>query len=138
VVLYHSYFTFLSCLHQLCTTHARRDTARIIKDLPAKAKKDKFFLGYMEKIRERFCTLFKEDDIGKIHSRIGQIKKELKLFYSKDRRKWAEPMLGFIERNSKHLFFYKKLPEKEIDNTNNAAEIVFSLFKPQYKTMKEF
>lgn len=47
-------------------------------------------------------------------------------------------MLGFIERNSKNLFFYKKLPGKKIDNTNNAAEIVFSLFKPQYKIMKQF
>lgn len=33
--------------------------------------------------------------------------------------------LNFIERNSKGLFLYKKLPEKKIDNTNNAAEIVF-------------
>ncbi len=47
-------------------------------------------------------------------------------------------MLGFIEKNSKDLFLYKKLPERGIDNTNNAAEIVFSLFKPQYKVMKQF
>jgi len=47
-------------------------------------------------------------------------------------------MLNFIQRNSKNLFLYKRFPEKKIDNTNNAAEIVFSLFKPQYKVMKQF
>jgi len=129
---------FKTCLHQLCTNHARRDIARIIKDLPAEAKKDKFFLNYMVRIEERFCALFKEDNMGRIYSQIGQIKRELKLFYTKERRKWAEPMLKFIERNSKNLFLYKKLPEKGIDNTNNAAEIIFSLFKPQYKIMKQF
>jgi len=44
----------------------------------------------------------------------------------------------FIKRNSKGLFLYERLPEKEIEHTNNAAEIIFSLFKPQYKVMKEF
>jgi len=38
----------------------------------------------------------------------------------------------------KSLFLYKRLPEKEIEHTNNVAEIIFSLFKPQYKVMKEF
>jgi len=47
-------------------------------------------------------------------------------------------MLDFIERNSKGLFLYKRFPEKEIEDTNNAAEMIFSLFKPQYKIMKEF
>jgi len=47
-------------------------------------------------------------------------------------------MLDFIQRNSKGLFLYKKLPEKEIEHTNNGAEIIFSLFNPQYKVMKEF
>ena len=47
-------------------------------------------------------------------------------------------MLKFIERNSNNLFLYKRFPERKIDNTNNAAGIVFSLFKPQYKIMKEF
>jgi len=36
------------------------------------------------------------------------------------------------------LFLYKRLPKKKIEHTNNAAEIIFSLFKPQYKVMKEF
>ena len=129
---------FKACLHQLCIIHGRRGIARSVKDLPADAKKDKFFSEYMVRIKKRFYSLFEEDNIGNISSQIGQIKKELKLFYSKDRKKWAEPMLKFIERNSKNLFLYKKLPEKGIDNTNNAAEIVFSLFKPQYKIMKQF
>jgi len=47
-------------------------------------------------------------------------------------------MLSFIERNSKSLFLYKKFLEKEVEYTNNVAEIVFSLFKPQYKVMKQF
>jgi len=47
-------------------------------------------------------------------------------------------MLSFIERNSKGLFLYKRFPEKEIEHTNNAAEIIFSLFKPQCKVMKQF
>jgi len=47
-------------------------------------------------------------------------------------------MLDFIERNSKGLFLYKRLPEKVMERTNNAAEIIFSLFKPRYKVMKEF
>lgn len=53
-------------------------------------------------------------------------------------REGACPCLNFIERSSKGLFLYKKLSEKEIEHTNNAAEIIFSLFKPQYKVMKEF
>jgi len=47
---------FKTCLHQLCTTHTRRDIARIIKDLPAEAKKDKFFLNYMVRIKERIIS----------------------------------------------------------------------------------
>jgi len=43
---------FKTCLHQLCTNHARRDIARIIKDFPAEAKKDKFFLNYMVRIKK--------------------------------------------------------------------------------------
>jgi hypothetical protein len=31
------------------------------------------------------------------------------------------------KRNSKGLFLYKRLPEKKIEHTNNAAEIIFSL-----------
>lgn len=44
----------------------------------------------------------------------------------------------FIERNSRSLFLYKRLPKEEIGHTNNAAEIIFSLFKRQYRMMKEF
>jgi hypothetical protein len=36
---------------------------------------------------------------------------------------------GFIKRNSKGLFLYKRFPEEEIEHTNNAAEIIFSLFQ---------
>jgi len=42
------------------------------------------------------------------------------------------------ERNSKDVFLYKWLPEKIVEHTNNAAEIIFSLFSSQYKAMKEF
>jgi len=119
---------FKTYLYQLCTNHARRGIARIIKDLPAEAKKDKFFSEYMVRIKKRFCLLFEEDNIGKINSEIGQIKKELKLFYSEDRRKWAKPMQNFIQRNSKNLFLYKKLPEKRIDNTNNASLRLYLVF----------
>ena len=129
---------FSSCLHQLCTNHARRIISRIIKNLPLEAKKGKFFYNYMERIKKRFNALYSLDDIGKINSSIGQMKRELKLFYTKERREWAEPMLSFIERNSRGLFLYKRFPNKKIEHTNNAAEIIFSLFKPQYKVMKEF
>jgi len=92
----------------------------------------------MVRIKKRFNALYELEDAGEINSSIGQIKRELKLFYTQERRKWAHPMLDFIEKNSKGLFLYKRLPEKEIEHTNNAAEIIFSLFKPQYKVMKEF
>ncbi len=113
-------------LHQLCTIHGRRAIARIIRNLPLEAKKD------------RFNTLYDLEDVGKVDSCIGQIKREFKLFYSKKYRKWAQSMLDFIERNSKGLFPYKRFPEKEIEDTNNDAEMIFSLFKPQYKIMKQF
>jgi len=129
---------FSGCLHQLCTNHARRIIARIIRDLPLKTKKDKFFYSYMMRIKKRFNSLYELEGAGEINSQIGQIKRELKLFYTRERREWASPCLDFIERNSKGLFLYKRLPEKEIEHTNNAAETIFSLFKPQYKVMKEF
>jgi len=66
------------------------------------------------------------------------MRRELKLFYTRERREWAEPMLSFIERNSRGLFLYKRLPNEKIEHTKGAAEIIFSLFKPQYKMMKEF
>ena len=120
------------------TNHARRIITRIIRDLPLKAKKDKFFHNYMLRIKKRFNALYSLDDIGEINSQIGGMRRELKLFCTEERRKWAHSMLDFIKRNSKGLFLYKRLPEKEIEHTNNAAEIIFSLFKPQYKVMKEF
>lgn len=45
-------------------------------------------------------------------------------------------MLDFIKARWYNLFLYKKYPEEEIENTNNGAEIIFSLFKPSYKIMK--
>ena len=39
------------------TNHARRIISRIIRDLPLKAKKDKFFYNYMERIKKRFSCL---------------------------------------------------------------------------------
>jgi len=51
---------FKTCLHQLYINHARRDMARIIKNLPAEAKKDKLFLEYMVKIKERFVLYLKK------------------------------------------------------------------------------
>lgn len=43
-----------------------------------------------------------------------------------------------MSRNSKGLFLYKRLPDEEIEHSNDAVEIIFSFFKPQYKVMKEF
>ena len=119
---------FKTYLYQLCTNHARRDITKIFRNLPTEAKKDKFFLKYMVKISMRFCALFKENNIGRINSHIGQIKRELKLFYTEEKRKWAEPVLKFIERNSNNLFLYKKLPEKRIDSTNNASLRLYLVF----------
>lgn len=47
-------------------------------------------------------------------------------------------MLDFIERNSRGLFLYKRFPEKMIEYTNNAAEVIFSVFKLSHKVMKGF
>ena len=101
---------FKTYLYQLCTNHARRDITRIIRDLPTEAKKDKFFLKYMVKIRMRFCALFKENNIGRINSHIGQIKRELKLFYTEEKRKWAEPVLKFTQEKLKESFPLQKAP----------------------------
>ena len=92
----------------------------------------------MLRIKKRFNALYSLQDVGEINSSIAQMKRELKLFYTQERREWASPCLSFIERNSRGLFLYKRLPKKKIEHTNNAAEIIFSLFKPQYKVMKEF
>jgi len=129
---------FSACLHQLCTNHARRIISRIIKNLPSEAKKDKFFYNYMLRIKKRFNALYSLQAVEELNSSTAQIKRELKLFYIQERREWAQPMLSFIERNSRGLFLYKRLPKEKIEHTNNAAEIIFSLFKPQYKVMKEF
>jgi len=120
---------FSACLHQLCTNHARRIIAGIIRDLPSEAKKDKFFYSYMERIKKRFNALYSLDDIGKINSFIGQMKKELKLFYTKKQREWASPCLSVVERNSRDLFLYKRLPKEKIEHAKGAAEIIFSLKK---------
>jgi len=96
-------------------------SGRIIRDLPLKAKKDRFFYSYMVRIKKRFNALYSLDDIGEVNSSIGGMRRELKLFYTEERREWASPYLDFIERNSKGLFLYKRLPEKEIEYTNNAA-----------------
>jgi len=69
-----------------------------------KAKKDRFFYSYMVRIKKRFNALYELEDVGEINSSIGQIKRELKLFYTQERRKWAHPMLDFIEKNSKRPF----------------------------------
>jgi len=87
---------FSSCLHQLCTNHARCIIARITKNLAPEAKKDKFFCNYMVRIKKRFNSLYEYKSAGEINSSIGQIKRELKLFYTEDKRKWAQPMLSFI------------------------------------------
>jgi hypothetical protein len=92
----------------------------------------------MVRIKNRFNALYSLDDIGKIKSQIGGMRGELKLFYTQERREWTHPNLDFIKRNSKGLFLYKRFLEKMIEHTNNTAEIIFSLFKPQHKVMKEF
>jgi len=48
--------------------------------------------------------VLKEDKIGKIYSQIGQIKRELKLFYTKKMRYWAEPILKFTQEEFKESF----------------------------------
>jgi len=75
----------------------------------------------MMRIKKRFNALYSLDDIGEVNSSIGGMRGELKLFYTEERRKWASPCLDFIERNSKGLFLYERLPEKEIEHTDNAA-----------------
>jgi len=120
---------FSACLHQLCTNHTRRIIARTIRDLPLKAKKDKFFYNYMLRIKKRFNALYSLQDVGEINSSIAHIKRELKLFYTKKQREWAELTLSFIQRNSRGLFLYKRLPKKKIEHAKGAAEIIFSLKK---------
>jgi len=55
-------------------------------------------------LSKKFSSLYELKDIGEINSQMGQIKGELKLFYTEKGGKWAQPMLDFIERNSKGLF----------------------------------
>jgi len=62
----------------------------------------------MERIKKRFNALYSLDDIGKINSSIGQMRRELKLFYTEERREWASPCLDFVERNSRGLFLSEK------------------------------
>ena len=58
----------------------------------------------MVRIKEKFLALFKEDEIGKIYSQIGQIKRELKLFYTKEMRYRAESILKFVQEEFKESF----------------------------------
>ena len=108
---------------------------KILKDLPFEAKQNKFFYDYMVKIKDRFVALFDLDDVVEIKQEIKQMRKELSLFQGQN-RKFAQPILGFINRNWQNLFLYKKYPDERIENTNNGAEIIYSLFKPHYKIMK--
>jgi len=82
---------FSACLHQLYTNHARRTISRIIKNLLSEAKKDKFFCNYMVRIKKRFNALYSLQDVGEINSSIAQMKRELKLFYTQERKEWASP-----------------------------------------------
>lgn len=50
-------------------------------------------------------------------------------------QKALKEVFEFRKRNPK---FKKNPKDKEIEHTNNAAEIIFNLFKPQYKVMKQF
>jgi hypothetical protein len=126
---------FKNCLHQLCTNHGIKALHKVIKDFPAEAKQDKFFYDYIKDLRDRFIKLFEIDDMIDIEQEIKQMRKVLRLWQGK-RNEWANPMLDFIDRNWQGLFWHKRYPEKEIENTNNGAEIINSLFKPHYKIMK--
>ena len=126
---------FKNCLHQLCTNHGIKALHKIIKDLPWEAKQDKFFYDYIQDLRDKFIALFELDDMIEIEQKINQMRKVLKLWQGK-RNEWAKPFLGFIDRNRTNLFWYKRCPEDGIENTNNGAEIINSLFKPHYKIMK--
>jgi len=95
---------FSACLHQFCTNHARRIIARIIRDLPLKAKKDRFFYSYMVRIKKRFNALYSLDDIGEINSSIGQMRRELKLFYTQERRKMGISLFGLHREELKRPF----------------------------------
>jgi len=48
--------------------------------------------------------VLKEDKIGKIYSQIGQIKRELKLFYTKEMKYRAESILKFVQEEFKESF----------------------------------
>lgn len=126
---------FKRCLHQLCTNHGIKALHKVIKDFPEEARQDKTFYDYMKDLRDRFIALFELDDIVEIEQNIKQIKRVL-YFWQGERKEWAKPFVDFIDRNGKNLFWYKKCPEKGIENTNNGAEIINSLFKPHYKIMK--
>lgn len=108
---------------------------KIVKDLSTEAKQDKFFYDYIKDLRDRFIDLFEINDIIEIEQKIKQMKKVLRLWQGR-RNEWAKPLLDFIDRNWQELFWYRRYPDKEIENTNNGAEIINSLFKPHYKIMK--
>lgn len=126
---------FKRCLHQLCTNHGIKALHKVIKDFPEEARQDKTFYDYMKDLRDRFIALFELDDIVEIEQNIKQMRKILYLWQG-ERKEWAKPFVDFIDRNGKNLFWYKRCPEKGIENTNNGAEIINSLLKPHYKIMK--
>jgi len=104
---------YFTCLHQFCTNHARRIISRIIKNLPLEAKKDKFFYNYMVRIKKRFNALYSLDNIGEINSSIGQIKRELKLFYKEEQRIWVHPCLKLYREKFLKSFPVQKVTRKD-------------------------
>lgn len=47
-------------------------------------------------------------------------------------------LFGLYRKELKRSFLLQKVSGKMIEYTDDAAEIIFSLFKPQYKVMKQF
>ena len=91
------------------------------------------------RIKKRFNALYSLDDIGKINSFIRRDEAGAKVLLHPGMKKNGHLLVWTSLRETQKAFFsIKKLPEKEIEHINNAAEIIFSLFKPQYKVMKEF
>ena len=46
-------------------------------------------------------------------------------------------LFGLHRKELKRSFLLQKVSGKMIEHTNNVAEIIFSLFKPQYKVVKQ-
>ena len=62
----------------------------------------------MERIKQRFNVLYELEDVGEINSQIGQMKRELKLFYKEERRKWAPSYARFHREKFKRSFPLQK------------------------------